>query len=272
MWTDDDYDDAPRRRRRRHKAGPSAGLIVGLSVGGIFLLLVVGLGLQALLKKGGKSGGPPALFARPVTENDYATLPDGATLDEVEARLGPGRAATADDIATITGRRNDDPFAHPAHQNQALAASGVRDYIRVWGTGSNLLLVIFSTPDRSGRVAGKMFRAADGTTHVSYGLGSFAAGGVPTTVQEPAFTRVAANVLLPEFAARKYANRILIVSGTMTRYEGGWVIMEVNGSTLAARVDAAKKRPGDLIVVSGTMQSYTPQTRRLTIDGGKLHF
>ncbi len=93
---EDDYDDEPRPRRRR-KAKPSrTGLIVGLSLGGVFLLaVVITVVVVAVRRPGaGNLGGGGGLFAgsgpRPAGKKALANgqeVDDPAVVDRAWSKL-----------------------------------------------------------------------------------------------------------------------------------------------------------------------------------------
>jgi predicted Zn finger-like uncharacterized protein len=100
---DDEYDDRSARRKSRKapkkKSGGSLGLIIGLSVGGVVLLLVCcGVGGYFLLR-----GGLAGLVDNPaVTDANFQKVQTGMQLPAVEAIFGPGGACSdADAKAAI---------------------------------------------------------------------------------------------------------------------------------------------------------------------------
>ncbi len=155
----DDDDDYPRRvrPRRPRRPGPDAALIVALGVGAVLLLvLVLGGGLAAWWLLGRPAGGGPGLpglglTSHPIGLDDYIAIRDGATLADVQARLGPGERITIEESKTVDIGPG---FQNFATKNQTLweacpVLGDNAEWYR-WRSGIHELYVLIdrSRPDR----------------------------------------------------------------------------------------------------------------------------
>lgn len=264
-----------RISRRRSKPKSNAGLIVGLSIGGgVMLLVLIGVALYFTLGKSRKSDDPLGLgaaFEAPntrVTEDNYERLTDGMTPAEVEAILGAGRTPTASEYDTIFGEKIPELARLPTQQNRLVwERNDGQGLVRIWANAPQYIMVTFTQPpDQGGRLAASLYRQEDGAYKMMQG------DGVPDAPppeppkknpdpkppsknpdpkppsKKPADPRtplppVTADQLLAEYAAdpaaagRKYRGKPVIVSGTIDSILVTDVTFRTTGPKLMAKLN-----------------------------------
>lgn len=290
-----------RISRRRSRPSSNAGLIVGLSIGGgVMLLVLIGVALYFTLGKSRKSDTDPlgvgGAFDLPnarVTESNYELLQDGMTPAEVEGILGVGRTPTASEYDTIFGKKVPELGRLPSQQNREVwEANDGRGLVRIWANAPQYLMVTYTQPpDQSGRLVAKLFRRSNGEYGMMQGMGQ--PQKPPPDVKKnpepkkPADPRtplppVTADQLLAEYAAdsaaasRKYRGKPVKVSGTIDSVLVSMVTFRTVGPKLQAQLNGVatgqigKKKPGDAIAVTGVVKAYFPQNGMVLLDNCSL--
>jgi len=291
-------------RKRRQESSSNTGLIIGLSIGGGVLLLILGgIALYFTLGKSRKSdsdplgvGGALDLPNARVTEANYELLKDGMTPAEVEAILGAGRTPTASEYDTIFGEKVPELARLPSERDRvAWERNDGRGLVRIWANAPQYLMVTYTQPpDQGGRLIAKLFRRSNGEYGMMQGMGQperpppeVAKKPDPKPPTKPADPRtplppVTADQLLAEYAAdraaadKKYRGKPVKVSGTIDSILVSAVTFRTTGPKLQAHLNAGataeigKKKAGDAITVTGVVKAYFPMSGMVLLDNCSL--
>jgi len=159
---DDDFDDDRPRGRERERPAKKGGAGVLLGVVGLILLTCCGSGAFGIyyfvnkVKEVAEKTKEWVETINPrVNRFNYENLKEAMTANEVEAILGPGRIATADDVDMAY------KGSHPvrAQEWKALAAQG---RVAIWRNGDDYILCGFHPSAANGRLQMKNFQTANG--------------------------------------------------------------------------------------------------------------
>jgi predicted Zn finger-like uncharacterized protein len=159
----DEKDDAPLPQKSKK------GLLIGLSLGGAGLLaLCCCAGVVGALVRYPSLGGidPRVSDNNPtVTKENFGRLQPGMTLADIEAILGPGRAATQDDVrAAYKGNLMGNAESMNAQWANAIS----RGTAYCWKNGPRTILIGFGSSPRQGGKVKALFYSEVTPKHSDY--------------------------------------------------------------------------------------------------------
>jgi hypothetical protein len=218
----DDDDDRPRDRVRPATTSSGAGMVLAI-VGGILLVCCGGAGGVGyyLYLQGKKVVDAVAAINLRVNPSSYERLAEGMTPGEVEAILGPGKVATAEEVEAAF------PAANKARAAdwKALADQG---RVALWRNGEDFLLCGFHPSAASGRLQMKTFQPKTGFNSAEQKFATDEEASKPDWGKKkeppPPINIEAWNLAKmfkenPAQGDRNYKGRVLIVSGIVTDVE-----------------------------------------------------